>query len=140
MKISRTVVIAVAAVLIGLVGLGAYAFARSDGVGPPWRDGPGWHDGDRGWVGWHGRSADPDRVRQIRAELAADLGAQLNTPAEDVEAAFRAVVAQRLEDAVADGRIDQAAVDEALAAYDAGDIGAVFGIVTRGTEEATERP
>lgn len=140
MNVRRTAVVTVAVVLIALLGLGAYAFAQSDGVGPPWRDGAGWHDGDRGWGGWHGQRADPERVRDIRADLAGDLATELGTSAEEVEAAFRAVVAQRLDEAVQAGRVDQATVDEALAAYDQGDIRALFGILKHDGDEATASP
>ncbi|HEY8340491.1 MAG TPA: hypothetical protein VIK95_11505 [Egibacteraceae bacterium] len=139
----RTVLISVlVVVVIGLLGAGAYALVRGDDDGPPWQrgwhgggwDGPGWGRG-----GWHGRGPDPDRVVELRAELAADLGEQLDVPAEDVEAAFRAVAEQRLREAAADGRIDGDDVDDALAAYDEGDVGALMRVVWRAREEAPDR-
>ena len=110
----------VAAVIVGLVGLFAVAALAQDepeeGWGPPWRHGP-----------WHGQwGPEPEHVLERRGELAADLGEQLDRSPQEVEAAFRAVVEQRLGEAVADGRIDQAQADEALAAYDRGELGALF--------------
>lgn len=139
----RTVLISVLVVaIIGLLGVGAFALVRDDGAGPPWAR--GWHDGgwgDRGWGGrgWHGGGPDPDRVLALRAELAADLGAELDASADDVEAAFRAVAEQRLREAAADGRIDEAAVDEALAAYDEGDVKALLRTFWGAHDPATER-
>ena len=138
MNIRRTVVVTVGVVLIGLLGLGAYAFAQSDGFGPPWRNGGGWHGGDRG--AWHGAHADPERVQQLRADVAGDLADELGTSPDDVEAAFRAVLAQRLAEAADAGRIDPDAVDEALAAYDEGDIGALVHVFKHSGEEETQRP
>ena len=137
MNASRTLIVTVATVLIALLGLCAYAFARSDGVGPAWwRGAAGWHDCERG--GWHDPQADPERIRELRADLAADVAADLDASPEEVESAFRAVVAQRLEDAAADGRIDREAVGDALAAYDAGDVADLFEIFKRNRGEATE--
>lgn len=124
----------VAIIVIGVVGFGAYAFAQSDGDftsrigGPPWAQGGGpfrggWHDGDRG--------LDPERVTQARADLAADLGAELGTSAEDVEAAFVGVAEQRLSEAVETGDITRAEADEALAAFEAGDLRALFQLLHR---------
>lgn len=142
MKLSRTAVVAtgaIALVLVGLLGLGAYAYGQATGDGPPWRDGPAWHVGDRGWGGWrHGGPPDPERIRQVRADLAADLAAELDTSADDVEAAFRAVVAGRLQEAVEAGELDQAAADEALAAYDEGDVSALFRVVKRNWSETPD--
>lgn len=106
-------------VLIGLLGLGGFALAQA-GAARDWRGPhPGWGPG-------HGFGPDPQRVREARAELAEDLGAELGQPAERVEAAFRAVVTQRLDEAVAAGSIDRTRADEALAAYDEGDLRVLF--------------
>jgi hypothetical protein len=137
----RAMVVAgtVTLVLVGLAALGAYALAQADGAGPPWRDGPAWHAGDRGWGGWrHGGPPDPEGVRQARADLAAELAAELNTSADEVEAAFRAVVASRLQEAVEEEEIDQATADDALAAYDEGDIRALVRAVKRDWKETSE--
>lgn len=149
MNVSRTVVVTVVVLLIALLGFGAYAFAQSDNNdGPPWRDDTPWQDGrrwgpwheGRRWGPWHGPAADPERFRELRSELAADLGTELDISGEEVEAAFRGVVAQRLEEAAEAGRIDQDAVDEALAAYDEGDIRALFQAFKRDLEATTESP
>jgi len=131
MRMTRTVVVsAVALALVGLLAFGAWAVSddRDRGYGPPWRGdgGPGWHGG----AGWHGGGwgPDPDQVRQARSELAADLAGELNVSTEEVEGAFRGVAEQRLNEAVADGRVDSADVDEILAAYDEGDLRQVFRI------------
>ena len=126
-------------VLAGLLALGAYALAQGDGDGPPWRDGPAWHAGERGWGGWrHGGPPDPEQVRETRAELASQLAAELDASADDVEAAFRAVVAGRLQDAVEAGEIDQAAADEALAAYDEGDLPVLFRVIKHDRSETPD--
>jgi hypothetical protein len=67
-------------------------------------------------------------VREARGELAADLATELGTSAEEVEGAFRGVAEQRLNEAVADGRVEQADVEEILAAYDEGDLREIFRI------------
>lgn len=133
MRMTRTVVVgAVALALVGLLAFGAWAVSDDDGFGPPWRGG--------GWHGWHdGRwGPDPERVRQARGELAADLAAELGTSAEEVESAFRGVAEQRLDEAVADGRVDEADVDDILAAYDDGDLHGIFRIVKGADAPATE--
>lgn len=129
MRISRTmgtVVTVVAVALVGLLAFGAFAFAQSDpgptGWGPERRWG-GWHDGQRG--------GDPDRFRQVRADLAADLAVELETSPEAVEAAFRAVVVQRLQEAVDTGAVGQGQADDALAAYDDGEVRALFRLLRR---------
>lgn len=137
MNLTRALVVSVGVVLIGVLGFGAYAFAQTDGFGPPWRGG-GWHDDGPGWGGRHG-PPNPERVREFRADLAADLATQLDTSADDVEAAFRAVVAERLDEAVAGGRIEEGAVDDALAAYDEGDIRALFSTLHDARDQAIER-
>lgn len=68
-----------------------------------------------------------ERVLAFRSELAADLAEQLGLPVEEVEAAFRGVVAQRLDDAVAAGDLTQERADELLEAYDAGAFPRGFG-------------
>jgi hypothetical protein len=140
MNLSRTAVVVTGALLlVGLLGLGAYAFGQAVGDSPPWRDGPGWHVGDRGWGGWrHGGPPDPEQVREARTELAAELAAELDSSADDVEAAFRAVVAGRLQEAVEGGDLDQDAADEALAAYDEGDVRALFRVVKSHWRETTD--
>lgn len=135
MRMSRPVIVSLIALgLVGLLAFGAWAVTNDDADGPgyggPWRNGAGWghSDGRGGWGGGHW-GPDPEQVRESRADLAADLAAQLDTSAEEVETAFRGVAEQRLQEAVADGRIDQAEADEALTAYDEGDIGQIFRIV-----------
>jgi hypothetical protein len=126
MRTSRTVVVSVIALaLVGLLAFGAWAVADDGdrGFGPPWRGGhggAGWHDG-----GW---GPDPDQVSEARGELAADLATELGTSAEEVEGAFRGVAEQRLNEAVAEGRVAQADVEEILAAYDQGDLREIFRI------------
>lgn len=68
-----------------------------------------------------------ERFLEFRGDLATDLAAQLDVPAEDVEAAFRAVVAQRLDEAVESGDLDRERADELLAAYDEGAFPGGFG-------------
>jgi hypothetical protein len=138
MNVTRALVVTVGVLVIAVLGFGAYAVAQTDGFGPAWRGG-GWHDGGPGWGGRHG-PPEPEQVRAFRADLAADLANQLDTSADDVEAAFRGVVAERLDEAVAEGRIDEADVDEALAAYDDGDIRTLFRTVHHAGDEATDRP
>jgi hypothetical protein len=139
MRISRTVIAsALAIALIGLLAVGALALTDDGpggGRGGLWNGGPGWH-----WGGWRdgGWGPDPERVLRVRGDLAADLAAQLNTSTEEVETAFRGVAEQRLQEAVDAGRIDQAAKDEALAAYDAGEIGPLLHIVKGGNQATTE--
>ena len=133
MRMTRTAVVSVIALaLVGLLAFGAWAVTNDDGgrAFGPGRDG-GWHDG-----GW---GPDADQVRQARADLAADLATQLDTSPERVEAGFRGVAEQRLSEAVADGRIEQADADEALAAYDEGDLGQIFRIFKGGRTPTTER-
>jgi hypothetical protein len=128
-----------AVVLLGLVAFGPLARAQApettpgqpsegaDGEGPDGdghRWGRGWHHGGREGF----RGADPAEVREFRADLAADLGEELGTPAAEVEAALRGLVSERLEEAVAAGRIDRAEADEALAAYDDGDLRRMFAV------------
>ena len=139
MRMSRTAIVSLIALgLVGLLAFGAWAVTNDDGdgfgYGGPWRHGAGWGDSDGrgGWGGGHW-GPDAEEVREARADLAADLGAQLDMSAEEVEAAFRGVAEQRLQEAVADGRIDQAQADEALAAYDEGDVGQIFRIVKGNT-------
>lgn len=144
MRMSRTVIVSLVALgLVGLLAFGAWAVTNDDdgfGDGGPWRNGASWGgwDGHRGghWGGHWG--PDPEQVRETRADLAADLAAQLDTSAEEVEAAFRGVAEQRLQEAVADGRIEQAEADEALAAYDEGDVAQIFRIVKGGRTPTAE--
>ncbi|MDP8970166.1 MAG: hypothetical protein M3N52_06680 [Actinomycetota bacterium] len=111
-------------VLIGLLTLGGIALAQADG---PWdREGP-----HRGWGPGHVFGPDPERVREARTDLAEDLGAELGESPERVEAAFRAVVAQRLDEAVASGSIDREQADAALAAYDEGRLRGLFHVFKR---------
>jgi len=129
MKINRTMGTAAAVVAVAVVGLlafGTYAFAQSDG-------GPAASGAERGWGGRHdGRwGPDPDRIREARAELAADLATELDTSPAAVEAAFRAVVVQRAQEAVEAGDIDQEQADDALAAYDDGEVRALFRLLRR---------
>lgn len=135
MRMSRTVLVSVIALgLVGLLALGAWAVSDDDGrfgYDGPWRHGAGWD----GWGGHWG--PEPEQVREAREDLAADMATQLDTSAEEVEAAFRGVVEQRLGEAVADGRIDQAQADDALAAYDDGDVGQIFRIVKGGGTPTT---
>ena len=135
MRMTRTVVVGLIALgLVGLLAVGAWAVTNDNdrGFGPPWRG--------HGWSGWHdgGWGPDPDRVRQARSELAADLASELGTSAEEVEAAFRGVAEQRLDEAVAAGRLEQSEADEALAAYDEGDVGHIFRIVKDGRTPTSE--
>jgi len=135
MRMTRTAVVSVIALaLVGLLAFGAWAVTNDDG-GRAF--GPG---REHGWGGWHdgGWGPDPDQVRQARADLAADLATQLDTSPERVEAGFRGVAEQRLSEAVADGRIEQAEADEALAAYDEGDLGQIFRIFKGGRTPTTE--
>lgn len=125
---STRVISVVAVVLVGLLAVGAYAFAQSDRDGSPLGGHSPW---EQGWGGWHHRGPDPERVQQLRADLAADLAAELDTSAEAVEAAFRGVVAQRLQEAVEAGDIEQDRADEALAAYDDGRVGPLFHLFKR---------
>lgn len=141
----RTVVTLV--VVLGLLGVGAFAFAQTGrgpiawamSGGPPWADGDGWrgwggHGGPRGWGGpggWHRGGAEPEEMREIRAELAADLAAELDTTAEEVESAFRNLVAARLDEAVEAGRLDREDADAALEAYQDGDMSVLFRLLKR---------
>lgn len=124
MTVRRTVLVSVAVVaLVGLLAVGAFALVRDGRGGPPWAG--GWHDG--GWGrGWHSAGPDPERVRELRSDLATDLAGELDTSAAEVEGAFRAVAEQRLREAVDAGRIDEAAVADALAAYDEGNVKALL--------------
>jgi hypothetical protein len=135
---TRTAVVtAIALALVGLLAFGAWAATNDDDdgrrFGPPWR-------GGHGWGGWHdgGWGPDPDDVRQARADLAADLGSELGTSAEEVEGALRGVAEQRLNEAVAEGRVDQADVDDILAAYDEGDLRQIVRIFKSGHAQASE--
>ena len=137
MRMSRTVIVSLIALgLVGLLAFGAWAVTNDNDRfgGGPWRHGAGWGGG---WGDHWG--PDPAQVRETRADLAADLAAQLDTSAEEVEAAFRGVAEQRLQEAVADGRIEQSEADEALAAYDEGDVGQIFRIVKGGRTPTAER-
>lgn len=130
MRLTRPLLIA--AIALGLTGLLAFgAFARTsdptEGIRAPWSDGdrgPWARGGSDGWGPGHWGSGGPDaeRVREVRGELAADLAAELDLPADDVEAGFRGVIAQRLDEAVDDGQIDRERADAALEAYDDGDL------------------
>jgi hypothetical protein len=131
-------VAATAVVLLGVVAYGPLAGAQAPETTPgqPSAGADGDPDGDShrwGW-GWHHggregfRGADPAEVRELRAKLAAELGEELGTPAAEVEAAFRGLVSEKLDEAVAAGRIDQAEADEALAAYDDGDLRRMFDV------------
>lgn len=139
MRMSRTAVVSVVALaLVGLLAFGAYAVSDNDGdrgFGPPWR-------GGHGWGGWHdgGWGPDPDQVTETRAELAADLASELGTSAEEVEGAFRGVAETRLREAADQGRIDEADIDEILAAYDQGDLREIFRIVKSDSAQTTESP
>ncbi len=113
-------------VLVGLLVVGGLAVAQT--AEPSRWAGPhrAWGDGHWGPGPGHRFGPSPERVREERAEVARDLAAQLDQPPERVEAAFRAVVVQRLDEAVAAGRIDRAMADEALAAYDEGNLRGLF--------------
>lgn len=130
MKLTRVTGVVVV-VVVAVLAVGAYAFAQSSSEAP-WAHGRG-PGAEHGWGGWHGdgRGPDPDRVREFRADLAGDLAAELDTSAEDVEDAFRAVVAARLEQAVEAGDIEPAQADDALAAYDDGDVRGLFHLLKR---------
>jgi hypothetical protein len=67
-----------------------------------------------------GRAAGLKARIKAREELFADLATELGTSAERVEAAFRAVLAKRLEEAVKAGRIKDAQKEKILAAFDKG--------------------
>jgi hypothetical protein len=136
----RWAVIGVAAsavVLLGLVLFGPLAGAQdpepTPGQPSEGADGDG-PDGDGHRWGWHRggregfRGADPAEVLEFRADLAADLGEELGAPAAEVEAAFRGLMSEKLDEAVAAGRIDRAEADEALTAYDAGDLRRMFDV------------
>lgn len=138
MRMTRTAVVSVVALtLVGLLAFGAWAVTGNDDerrFGPRWRDG-------HGWAGWHdgGWGPDPEHVQQVRADFAADLAGELGTSAEQVESALRGVAEQRLNEAVADGRVDEADVDDILAAYDEGDVRQIFRIFKGGDAPTTER-
>lgn len=110
--------------LIGILVLAGLAVAQT--VGPSDWGGPQRERGGGHWGGGHRFGPSPERVRQERAELAQDLGAELDESPERVEVAFRAVVAQRLDEALAAGSIDRAQADAALAAYDEGNLRGLF--------------
>lgn len=115
--------------LIGILVLAGLAVAQTVGPsdwGGPQREWGGGHWGGGHWGGGHRFGPSPERVRQERAELAQDLGAELDESPERVEVAFRAVVAQRLDEALAAGSIDRAQADAALAAYDEGNLRGLF--------------
>jgi hypothetical protein len=132
-----------AVTLIGLFTIGPLAGAQSPEPAPGqppaaageepdgrpgwrgWRDGGGRHGGWEGHGG-HGGPPDPEQVRAFRADLAAQLGSELGVSAEQVEAAFRTLVDRHLDEAVSAGRLDQAEADEALAAWDEGDLHRLF--------------
>ncbi len=92
-----------------------------------------WDGPHRGWGPGHSSGhrfgPSPERVREHRAALAEDLGAELDESPERVEAAFRAVVVKRLDEAVAAGSIDRAQADDALAAYDEGNVKGLFRVM-----------
>lgn len=120
-----TVTAIIAVVLAAIVGFGAFALARTDGGRGPWQH-RGWgHPQHQTW------GPSPEQVRQIRTHVAAELGAELDQPSEKVEAAFRAVVARRLQEEVAAGELDQAESEQALAAYDEGDLRELFHLIKR---------
>ncbi len=106
--------------LVGLLVVGGLAVAQTAGF-PRWA-GPHRAWGNGHWGPGHRFGPSPQRVREERAEVARDLAAQLDQPPDRVEAAFRAVVVQRVDEAVASGRMDRATADEALAAYDEGNL------------------
>ena len=62
----------------------------------------------------------PDERLEARAEWNADLAAELGISAAELEDAFAAVLADRLEEAVEAGKITQQEADEMTAAYEAG--------------------
>lgn len=126
MKLARVASV-VAVVLVGLVAFGLYAFAQSDKHAAPWERGH-WAHGEGGW---HDRGPDPERIRELRADVAADLAAELGRSAADVEAAFRTVLAQRLQDAVEGGDMDQMQAEEAMAAYEEGDVRGLVHLLKR---------
>ena len=139
MSIRRTVGIVGATALVVVVAFATYAFAQSNGDGRGLPGGAPWHRGE--WHDWHrdGWQPTPDRVQQVRTDLAADLATELGTSADQVEAALRGVVQQRLQEAIDAEEMDQAAADEALAAYDEGDIRAFVQVLKhdRPSEAAT---
>jgi Spy/CpxP family protein refolding chaperone len=135
MRMTRTAVVSIIALaLVGLLAFGAWAVTNdNDGFGPGWR-------GGHGWGGWHdgGWGPDPDQVREARGELAADLASELGTSTEEVETAFRGVAETRLREAADQGRIDEADIAGILAAYDEGDVRAMFRIFKSGDAPTTE--
>ncbi|MGH8929723.1 MAG: hypothetical protein ACRDZO_03555 [Egibacteraceae bacterium] len=110
---ATAIVSAVIIAMVGLLALGAFAQDRPDEGWGPARGGRHW-------------GPDPEQLLERRAELAADLGEQLDRTPAEVEAAFRAVVGQRLDEAVSTERITREEADEALAAYDDGEL---FGLI-----------
>ncbi len=142
-------------VVVGLLGIGAFAFAQTGrgpiawalSGGPPWADGDDWGGwrghgpwGGRGpWGGppWH-RGPDPEELREVRSELAEDLAAELDTSAERVESAFRNVVSKRLHEAVEAGLIDREDANEALQAYEDGDMRVLFRVLKERSEESRD--
>lgn len=133
----RTVLIVTGiVVLIGILVLGGLAVAQT--AGPSHWGGP-----HRGWGPGHGAGhrfgPSPERVREHRAALAEDLAAELEQSPERVEAAFRAVVVKRLDEAVAAGSVNRARADEALAAYDEGNLGGLFRVFNEERDERQEQ-
>lgn len=133
MKRRTVLIITGIVVLVGILVLGGLAVAQT--AEPSHWGGPhrGWGPGHGG--PWHRSGPPPERVREHRAELAEDLAAELGQSPEAVEAAFRAVVVQRLDEAVAAGSIDRGEADAALASYDEGNLRGLFRIFKTSGEE-----
>lgn len=95
-------------------------------------------DRDHRWGPPFGRLSDEEReelreewaaeVRERRRELAEDLAAELGVAADEVEAAFRAVLEDRLAERVAEGDLTQEQADEILEAHDEGFAGGLAGL------------
>lgn len=135
----------VVVLLVGALGATAFASVRSEGptFGLGGRGFGGWHerggwDGDGPGPGWR-FGPDPERVIEARSELAEELAAELQTSADEVEEAFRAVAASRVAEAVDAGDLSEEDAADVLSAYDDGDVGALFRILKQGGRGAVEQ-
>ncbi|MGH8896349.1 MAG: hypothetical protein ACRDZ4_04825 [Egibacteraceae bacterium] len=91
--------VAVAVIAMGMIGIGA---ASAD---EPRRD-----CGGRGWLG-------------KRAEIAEAVGKKLGISGDEVRSAFRAVIADRLDQSVKDGKVTQEQAEKARTRPDEGALG-----------------
>lgn len=117
--------IALAVVAVIAAGLFVLPIATAQEPSPTPSDedtgGEGGEDEDRGTRREERRERRGERFAGFRDELAADLAEQLDLPVTDIEAAFRGIVGERLDEAVAAGDLDRERADELLEAYDAGE-------------------